>query len=255
MQTVALARRRDRIVNLLSMHGDLSATSLSDMLGVSVQTIRADLRNLDEQQIIRRRHGSASLCEVSENIGYQPRLALARDEKSCIGAAVAGLIPDGAKLAIGTGTTAEEVARALVTRENLFVATNNIHAVLALRAAPNIAITVAGGNLRVRDLDFIGAESQEFFEGYRLDFAVFSCGGLSLDGNLLDYNMDEIRARRAVSGAASHRILVMDSTKIGRNVPLQDAFIWDFETIVYAGVIPQEVERACIENGCTLITV
>ena len=83
------ARRRDRIVNLLSSYGELSATALSDMLGVTVQTLRADLRALDEAQLVRRRHGNASLITASENIDYQPRLSVSRDEKFRIGAAVA----------------------------------------------------------------------------------------------------------------------------------------------------------------------
>ncbi|MGD9864076.1 MAG: DeoR/GlpR family DNA-binding transcription regulator [Pseudodonghicola sp.] len=255
MSVSDLARRRDLIVNLLSIHGTLSAAELSDRLEVSVQTVRTDLRELDEQGVIRRRHGGASLSQSSENIGYQPRLAISRDEKARIGRAVAGLIPDGARLALGTGTTAEEVARALVSRENLFVATNNIHAVLALRPAPGITVHLAGGKVRLRDLDIIGAESQEFFGQFRLDTAVFSCGGLSPEGDVMDFNAEEIRARRAISGCAEQTILILDSTKIGRPAPLRHAKLWDYAVVVHGGTMPTEIAAACARAGCRLVAV
>lgn len=255
MSVSDLARRRDRIVNLLSIHGTLSATELSQRLEVSVQTIRTDLRELDEQGLVRRRHGEASLSPSGENIGYQPRLAISRDEKARIGQAVAGLIPDGARIALGTGTTAEEVARALVTRENLFVATNNIHAVLALRTAPGITVHLAGGKVRLRDLDIIGAESQEFFGQFRLDLAVFSCGGLATEGDVMDFNAEEIRARRAIASCAAQTVLILDSTKIGRPAPLRHGQIWDYGTVVHGGTMPEAVSAACAEAGCRLISV
>ncbi len=102
------ARRRDQIVDLLSRYGELSAGQLADFLNVTVQTVRTDLRELDELQLIKRRHGNASLSTPAENIGYLPRTSLAQDDKCRIAAKVADLVPEGASLAIGTGTTAEE---------------------------------------------------------------------------------------------------------------------------------------------------
>ena len=255
MSAPDLARRRDLIVNLLSMHGTLSAAELAERLEVSVQTIRTDLRDLDEQGAIRRRHGQASLNRGTENIGYQPRLAIARDQKGRIGQAVADLIPDTARVALGTGTTVEEVARALVVRENLLVATNNIHAVLALRAAPGIAVHLAGGKVRLRDLDLIGAESQDFFGQFSLDIAVFSCGALSPEGEVMDYNPEEIRARRAIAACARRTVLILDSTKIGRPAPLRHGALWDYSTVVHGGTLPEDVVARCAQAGCQLIPV
>ena len=112
MTTDEGARRRDQIVNLLSAYGELSAKAMADMLAVTVQTVRADLRALDDAAVVRRRHGSARLAVPAENIGYLPRMSVSRSEKDRIGAAVAGLLPDGASVALGTGTTVEAVARA-----------------------------------------------------------------------------------------------------------------------------------------------
>lgn len=249
MNTLETARRRDRIVNLLSSYGELSAAALSDMLDVTVQTLRADLRVLDEARLVRRRHGGAMLATAGENIDYHPRLAASRDEKARIGAATAKLIPNGATVALGTGTTVEAVARALVGHEGLTVATNNIHVVMALRMAEDITIMLAGGKIRLRDLDFIGAESSEFFAGLQFDHAVFSVGGVSSNGDLLDFNLDEIRARQAIFSCAAERILVIDHTKCGRKAPHRWSHLNALDRVICGGRLPATLHKA--EHGKT----
>ncbi|MGO4852996.1 DeoR/GlpR family DNA-binding transcription regulator [Phaeovulum sp. W22_SRMD_FR3] len=243
MKNTETARRRDRILSLLSSHASLSATALAERLAVTVQTIRSDLRMLDEEGIVRRRHGSAHLLTPGDNIGYQPRMAVARDEKIRIGEAVAALIPPGASVALGTGTTVEACARALARHEGLSVFTNNIHAVLALQLAPKVSVSLAGGAVRLRDLDFIGSESVEFFARLRPDFAVFSVGGISAAGDLLDFNMEEVRARRAIFDCARHRILVVDQSKIGRAAPHSHGKLWAAETLVCGREFPDAIQQ------------
>jgi len=251
----ATARRRDRIVNLLSSYGALSASALAEMLEVTAQTVRADLRALDDAGIVRRRHGGATLVTEGENIGYQPRLALSKGEKARIGAAVASLLPDGASVALGTGTTVEAVARSLTAHEGLTVATNNIHAVLALRAAQAITVLVAGGKVRLRDLDMIGAESTEFFGSMRLEYTVFSVGGLGVNGDLLDFNLDEIRSRQAISSAGKQRILVIDQTKIGRPAPHAWGTLCDLDVVVCGGSLPTPLKQAARRAATQVIEV
>ncbi|SEL21503.1 DeoR/GlpR family DNA-binding transcription regulator [Pacificibacter marinus] len=249
------ARRRDRIVNLLSSYGELSTSALSDMLEVTVQTLRTDLRALDEARLVRRRHGGVTLATASENIDYQPRLTVSRDEKARIGAAMAKLIPNGSTVALGTGTTVEAVARALVGHVGLTVATNNIHVVMALRMAEDIKIMLAGGDVRLRDMDFIGAESREFFEGLQFDHAVFSVGGISETGDLLDFNLDEIRARQAISGCAQERTLVIDHAKCGRKAPHRWGQLHAMERVICGGKLPENLHRAAQETTCDILEV
>ncbi|WP_375597505.1 DeoR/GlpR family DNA-binding transcription regulator [Devosia sp. Naph2] len=255
MKNSDIARRHDRILSLLASHASLSASALADLLSVSVQTIRSDLRMLDEEGAIRRRHGAAHLLTPSDNIGYEPRLEVSRDEKSRIGDVVAGLIPPGASVALGTGTTVEACARALAHHEGLTVFTNSIHAVLALHLAPKVSVSLAGGTVRLRDLDFIGAESVDFFAGLRLDYAVFSVGGLSPNGDMLDFNMAEVRARRAIFDCARHRILVADQSKIGRPAPHAWGKLWEAETIVCGGYLAPSVQEEVKLGGQTMVQV
>lgn len=253
MTRTAIARRRDQILSLLATHGELSAETLSERLNVTVQTIRSDLRDMDDDGLVRRRHGAANLSTPAENSDYHPRQSVSQDEKARIGDALARIVPAGASIALGTGTTVEACARALVRHEGMTVFTNNIHAVLALRFAKGIAVSLAGGAVRMRDLDFIGSESVEFFARLRPDFAVFSVGGVSHSGDLLDFNMEEVRARRAIFDCATHRILVIDGSKIGRAAHHAHGKIWSAETVICSARLPAEAEQEMQFLGRRLI--
>jgi len=68
MRRLDLAERRDRIISLLSESGDLSAAELSERLSVSVQTIRTDLRDLDEAGLVQRRFKAGIGCRISQAV-------------------------------------------------------------------------------------------------------------------------------------------------------------------------------------------
>lgn len=250
MKRTDLNQRRDRIIALLSENEELSASALSSRLDVSVQTIRTDLRDLDEAALVQRRNGAARLRQQAENIAYSPRLSASRVEKQRIAQVVQGLVDSGSRVALGTGTTVEQCARLLAIRQNLFVATNSIHVIVALQHAPGAVVEMAGGTVRLRDLDLVGCASKSFFEGFRMDLAIFSCGGISETGQVLDFNSDEIAARDAISKCAKQSILVVDSAKFGRDLPCQMKNIWDYDVVVTGAELSLAIQQKCVQAGC-----
>lgn len=149
----------------------------------------------------------------------------------------------------------EQCARFLASRENLFVASNNIHAVCALQNAPGIAVELAGGSVRMRDLDLIGMAAHVFFSSYRTDYAVFSCGGVSASGAVLDYNTDEVTARKAIANCGKTKVLVVDSTKHGSDLACQTGNVWDYDVVVSGARFSAPIVRNCEQHDCRLIRV
>lgn len=251
-----LTRRRDEIIGLLVEQEEMSAAQLAARLGVSVQTIRKDLRDLDEVALVQRRNGVVRMRQQSENIAYAPRASVARLEKQRIAMAVRDLVADGARVALGTGTTVEACARMLAaSRAGLTVMTNSLHAVLALQAAVGASVMLAGGRVRLRDLDVIGADSSAFFDGFLADVAVFSCGGLSPAGEVLDYNTDEVAARLAIQSCARRRVLVLDRAKLGRDLPCRRHMLWEYDVVVTGAELPEALRARCAEAGCEIVQV
>ena len=62
--------RHERILNILANEAAASVTGLSDILGVSKETIRKDLQVLAEQGKVTRIHGGAALLDSSVNMPF-----------------------------------------------------------------------------------------------------------------------------------------------------------------------------------------
>jgi len=120
--------RQDHILELVDNQGFVSIDELVESLRVTPQTIRRDLNQLAERNLISRHHGGAGPLESStENTSYTTRVRYGSKAKQRIAARVVQDIPDGASIFVNIGTTTEAVARELLQRKNLSVITNNLH--------------------------------------------------------------------------------------------------------------------------------
>jgi DeoR family transcriptional regulator of aga operon/DeoR family fructose operon transcriptional repressor len=117
--------RHHRILQILEKNPSVRVSDLSSSLGVSEATIRRDLDRLHEIGQIKRIHGGAVL--VMKSMPEAPVLQRSSDHseaKRRIGKLAASLIVDGDTVFIGSGSTAQEVARSLMGRQDLTVITN-----------------------------------------------------------------------------------------------------------------------------------
>ena len=116
-------RRRTEILSLVRETGYAGIDALAARFRVTPQTIRRDVNALSDDGRLKRMHGGAAWPD--RNIAYGTRQVLNLDAKRRIGRAVAALIPDGASVSLGIGTTPEQVARALAEREAAFTVITN----------------------------------------------------------------------------------------------------------------------------------
>lgn len=104
--------RHEQILKLIRANGFMPIEELARRLDVTPQTIRRDINQLSEENLLRRFHGGAALGPSVENEEYSVRKVKHQAEKARIGELVASHIPDDASLFMNIGTTIEAVARA-----------------------------------------------------------------------------------------------------------------------------------------------
>ncbi|QIW15399.1 transcriptional regulator [Pasteurellaceae bacterium RH1A] len=207
--------RHKKIIEMVNHQGYVSTEELVAELGVSSQTIRRDLNELAESNLIRRHHGGAGVPSSSENSDYSERKLFFSSEKNAIGQAVASRIPNGSSLFLDIGTTSEAVAHALLNHQELNIVTNNLNAAHILMQKEDFNITVAGGNLRT-DGGLIGEATVQFIEQFRLDFGILGISAVDSDGSMLDYDYHEVQVKRALMQSSRQVWLVTDHSKFSR---------------------------------------
>lgn len=230
-------QRHDAIIELVKKQGYVSTEELVEHFSVSPQTIRRDLNDLADQNMILRHHGGAALPSSSVNTPWHDRKATQTAEKERIARKVATQIPNGSTLFIDIGTTPEAVAHALLNHSNLRIVTNNLNVANTLMAKEDFRIILAGGELRSRDGGIMGEATLDFISQFRLDFGILGISGIDSDGSLLEFDYHEVRTKRAIIENSRHVMLVVDHSKFGRNAMVNMGSI-SMVDAVYTDTLP-----------------
>lgn len=239
--------RHTAILTRASASGKVQATVLANQLCVAVQTIRRDLRVLCAAGLLERVHGGAVLPSGVRNIGYHDRRALNRDAKQKIAMRAARLIPDNASLFLNIGTTTEAVARALLGHKNLKVVTNNLNVANILAGNRSCEVIVAGGVLRRSDGGLVGDLAALAIERFKVDLAIIGASAIDPDGDLLDFDAEEVRVSRAILGAARATMVVADRSKFTRKAPVRIGSLADVDSLVTDGMPSERLAMACAD--------
>ena len=241
--------RQNTLRSIASRDGKVLATDAAESLGVAVQTIRRDIRQLCAAGLLERVHGGAVPPSGVSNIGYGDRRALNRDVKHRIARKAAALIPDNASLFLNIGTTTEAVAHALHAHRNLMVVTNNLNVANILASNPSCDVVVAGGSLRRSDGGLVGDLAALAIDRFKVDFAIIGTSAIDLSGDILDFDQQEvIVSQRALSRARS-TILLADHSKFSRPAPLRIASIARIDRVITDADLPGPVARVCNDAG------
>lgn len=208
--------RQQQILKLVQQRGYVSIDTLAQAFAVTPQTIRRDINELCDQQLLKRYHGGAGLSSSVENDEYAARQVMHQEEKRSIARLVASKIPDRASIFINIGTTTEEVARALQGHSGLRVITNNLHVASIMSANPSFEVIIAGGVVRQRDGGITGEATIDFISQFRVDFGIVGISGIDDDGTLLDFDYHEVRVAQAIISHSRRVFLVADHSKFDR---------------------------------------
>lgn len=248
-----LSERQNKILTLAREHGRVDVDGLSTTFTVSPQTIRKDLNELCDRQLLQRIHGGAIVGSGIENVSYEARRLLAPASKKAIGKQAAELIPDNSSLLINIGTTTEQVAHALAGHKGLLVITNNINAVEIMKHFLGVELIIAGGQVRRSDGGIVGDAAVDFINQFKVDYAVIGVSAIDADGSLLDYDFREVRVAQAIIKNARHIILVTDAMKLERSAPIRIGHISQIDTIVIDADLPKQLQDICTENDVKVV--
>lgn len=239
--------RLNDILAIVRQEGRVTVDDLAARMGVTAQTIRRDLAELDESGQLERVHGGAILRSGTVNIAYQERAALNAEEKRAIARMTAAQIPDGASLFLSIGTTTEAVARELKRHSGLMVLTNNLNVANILCDDPEVNVVLTGGNLRHSDGGLTGPLAQAAIADFKVDIAILGCSALDARGDVLDYDLAEVALNRQVLGLARRAWLVCDHSKTTRSAPARVASLQAFDSVFSDQPLPAPLAAKCVE--------
>jgi DeoR family transcriptional regulator of aga operon len=213
-------KRADRLVAILGVlneRGDVSLQDLVTELGVSVATVRRDLADLEGQGLLSRTHGGARVLAPALELPVRLRAGQSHQVKQLIARRAATFLPEGPfAIAIGGGTTAAGVARALIFRTDLTIVTNSLTTATEIGSRPNLRVMMTGGLIRANSFELVGALAENSFASINVGMAILGVDGVSAEGGITTHDETEARTNAAMIRHAQRTVVVADSSKIGR---------------------------------------
>ncbi len=246
---MALSFRQTEILDIARSDGRVVVETLADRFGVTLQTIRRDLTDLAEAGLLDRVHGGAVMRTGVTNIGYEERRRMNDAAKQAIARACAQAIPDNASMILNLGTTTEAVARELLNHRFITVVTNNMNVANTLVANDSCEIMVAGGGLRRSDGGLVGDLTTQFIEQFKVDYAIIGASALDPDGDLLDFDLAEVRVSKAIIRQSRKVFVVADASKLTRSAPARLASLAEVDALFIDQPLPDDLARKCAEWG------
>ncbi|KIE26396.1 DeoR faimly transcriptional regulator [Streptomyces sp. MUSC 125] len=207
---------------MVRANGAVSLRELARVVQTSEVTVRRDVRALEAEGLLDRRHGGAVLPGgFTRESGFPQKSHLATAEKTAIADLAAGLVEEGEAIVVGAGTTTQELARRLARVPGLTVVTNSLLVAQALAHANRVEVVMTGGTLRGSNYALVGSGAEQSLQGLRVSKAFLSGSGLTAERGLSTSNMLSASVDRALVQAAAEVVVLADHTKLGTDTMFQ----------------------------------
>lgn len=213
-----LSSRQEEILQCVRSGSGTRLAELCERFGVSAATMRRDLALLEKRGLLRRVRGGA--LPPGAEVRLPEPAAREREhweEKRRIGAAAAAMVADGSVVMIDAGTTTRQMLPHLANKQNLTVITRDLQIAFPLAAFPQITVICIGGTLH-RDHAVAGSLALRFLEQFSADQIFLGALGVTPDGGIWTANGEEALIKLESMNRSRQRILLADSSKIGRAV-------------------------------------
>ncbi|MBD9369760.1 transcriptional repressor AgaR [Xanthomonas sp. XNM01] len=249
------SQRRLQISELVRQHGSVQVATLADRFGVSVQTVRKDLRYLAERGVMARAYGGAIDSSVVggpvAEPAYEAKRTVHLDEKRRIGRRAATLVKAGDIIAIDSGTTAIQLAEALPNIE-VTVVTNDFGVLTALTPKSNIHIVMLGGELRRKNMAFYGGLTVDALDALHVDVVFLGVDGFDLERGITTHHEPEAMLNRKMVEAARKVVAITDSSKFGRICLHRIIPVSGLDALITDNGTPDELREAVRQLGVDL---
>ncbi len=241
LQETVLSSRQQAILDHVHRYGYGSIEALAEDFAVSAQTVRRDIIELSQLNLVQRYHGGAGLPAGRDRLAYTNRRIRKAAEKRRIAAMVAKEIPEGSSLFIDIGTTTEAVAEALAGHRNLRIITNHISVVSYLCEHTDFEILLAGGMVRNRDRAITGEATSEFLRKFRAEYGIFGVGAIDHEGQMLDYDYRDVHISLTAMEISRKKLVVADSSKFHGDAMMQLAHVSEVDALFTDATPPKDI--------------
>ena len=215
---IPLERKRE-LLSLLEKQGNMTVNDLAVHIYVSPMTVRRDLKELEDEGLVRRSHGQVEIVRMDINststFSYALRKTSNPEGKNKIAAAAFKRIRPGETIYIDSSSTASLITEYLTADMKLTVVTNSPQ-VTGVLADKGVSVCCTGGRYSELGMAFFGSFAERSARFFDIDAMFFSSLGFVPGDGIYDPNEEETSLRQCYLERSKRKYFLCDRYKIGK---------------------------------------
>ena len=161
-------------------------------------------------------------------------------------------VEKGRSIYFDAGSTIMALAE-LVPNDNMTIITNGINVAQALVSNSNINVMIPAGTVNRNTLSVSGSDSFNFIDKINIDLAFMSASAFSAEAGFSVSNINEAELKRKVISRAKKVIMLLDSSKIGKDLLFTLADISDIHVLITDSSLPSDIQKLVSDYNITVI--
>ena len=212
-----IAKREQTIISLLESRGEISVNELSEILDVSVSTLRKQLAVMQANGLVIRTYGGVMSVNRVPDESFDSKMQKNISEKRRMAEKARSLVPNGSTVALGSGSSVFCLANLLDNMTRGIIFTNSMQTADYLARSGALEVHISGGIIRGRTGTIIGTDVVEYFSALKqIDYAFIGCDAIDAKGEVYSDNLSVATAEKKILMSAKHKFVLCDSSKIGK---------------------------------------
>jgi len=251
----AIDQRRAQLIKLLTKVGSISVSELSQYFKISLPTIRRDLDYLEEQGLVTRRYGKATILEKASNLDSKKELFASyfndkeylQKAKKTIARTAADLIEKNDTIFLGGGTTTILILD-YINVPGVTIITNNLR---ILKKTPPIDCTIllSGGEITTQRSVLSGDLSLHTLEFVTPSKVILGCSGLTAHSGVSAATIEGVSVNSLMLRKSVNSFLLTDSSKVGLEVGFKFADLNQFDSLITDTNIDDSYGKSLLDAG------
>ena len=170
-------------------NGQVSIDQLLERFGISINTLRRDLTELEQRGHVGKIYGGVIARSPASLLTMPQRFQINLTAKRRIGELAAQVIPDNATVYIDSGSTTCNVVQYLSGRRGLSLVSHSIAVLNAAAALKEISLISPGGIYNASIGAFVGLSTLETIRSLRVQIAVMAATGVTIEHGAEQYHL------------------------------------------------------------------
>lgn len=204
------------ILREINLHNKVLSTDLSELLQVSEDTVRRDLKELTEAGLITKVHGGAISNSLVTPF-QQEETVYGSEAKKVIAEKAISLLKKDQVILIEGGTTIQVFARVTPKNLNLHFFTISPQTAIALAENEDATVNTIGGRLHKDSYLHTGADVVSQLKDIRANICFLGANGFSVEQGLSDIDWEIVQAKKAMIQSSKTIIVMCISEKLNSN--------------------------------------